>query len=606
MHARQLMKTEMCKFFLANRCGKGTSCAFAHSLGEIREKPDLERTSMCRAFLQSGNCANPRCTFAHCERELRTTSSFHKTKMCRFAPSGRCKHGHSCRFAHTLNELNGEAPSMADAPSRGGSSDADATSTCPGSSTPGRCADFYSGPGSLGQGPCRPQQSMTAWDQTDVTSDYSGRTNPFDQNGSSDLSTKADTSATLPTPEGSGDSGQEELAAGGQQTRRNVAGAMGGGPSIDERGRRMERRSGGRHCTTVMLTNVPNFLTQGALISLFEDLTACMRGAFDFFYCPWDPQADCNLGYAIINFFSRTVAAEFEQQWSKQPLLPRTSGSKRLRIVPAALQGRAANLRHFSGFGLAHHADARFRPLVRAGPNEELRPMATATEIAQSSSQFTAMQQQPIPQQQLQLQQQLGQQQVQMRQQHEQLGSQHQQQQEQQRSPQQMGQHQSYNYDCEDMGQQVRSNCRWDNFDDQTPRASPCFTSNDHFEPQVRLDMFSRTNEFNVSKAKASGLQSTSTCEGSWMKASSGLQAGAVSGPPATQWQGGTTQQLPYMFVPPNNNAGWAVSADQLGQTPYGADPTTFVYYACSPGASQDPRLVTQSSGGLGKPLRRR
>lgn len=135
----------------------------------------------------------------------------------------------------------------------------------------------------------------------------------------------------------------------------------------------------------MMLSNVPNFLTQGAVVSLLEDLTVCMRGAFDFFYCPWDPHQDKNLGYAILNFFSRSVAAEFERQWANEPLLPRTHGSKRLRIVPAALQGRAANLRHFSGFTLAHHCDPRFRPLVRAAPNEALRPMALSEELVQEA-----------------------------------------------------------------------------------------------------------------------------------------------------------------------------------------------------------------------------
>jgi len=137
----------------------------------------------------------------------------------------------------------------------------------------------------------------------------------------------------------------------------------------------------------MMLTNLPPFLTQGALISLLEDLSTYMRGAFDFFYCPWDPYQDRNLGYAIVNFFMRSVAAEFEKQWANQPLLPGTHGSKRLRIMPAALQGRAANLRHFSGFSLAHHVDPRFRPLVRAGPKESLQPMALSEEIRDTENQ---------------------------------------------------------------------------------------------------------------------------------------------------------------------------------------------------------------------------
>merc|ERR1719162_504223 len=86
-HATQLLKTDMCKYFLANRCSKGSKCAFAHDTKEMRAKPNLNKTSMCRSFLQSGNCDNSSCTFAHSERELRTTSSFFKTKLCRFADS---------------------------------------------------------------------------------------------------------------------------------------------------------------------------------------------------------------------------------------------------------------------------------------------------------------------------------------------------------------------------------------------------------------------------------------------------------------------------------------------------------------------------------------
>jgi len=203
----------------------------------------------------------------------------------------------------------------------------------------------------------------------------------------SDQSTRADISASVPTPEGSGESGPETTVVPPTfQYRRQ--------PGMDDRTRRLRgERVPGRHCTTTMVTNVPNFLTQGALVSLLEDLTPCMRGAFDFFYCPWDPYQDRNLGYAIINFLSRSAAADFERQWGNQPLLPGTQGFKRLRIVPAALQGRAANLRHFSGFSLAHHEDPRFRPLVRANANETLRPMALSEELLRAQQ----LPQQPPP-----------------------------------------------------------------------------------------------------------------------------------------------------------------------------------------------------------------
>eukprot|EP00929_Paragymnodinium_shiwhaense_P004231 TRINITY_DN10500_c0_g1_i1.p1 TRINITY_DN10500_c0_g1~~TRINITY_DN10500_c0_g1_i1.p1 ORF type:complete len:523 (-),score=77.46 TRINITY_DN10500_c0_g1_i1:282-1850(-) len=381
-HVRQLLKTEMCKFFLAGRCGKGSKCAFAHGLTEIREKPDLNRTSMCRTFLQSGCCDDPTCSFAHMESELRTTSSFFKTKLCKFAVSGRCKHGDECRFAHDVREIAPEEESGV----RGGQ----AVPMGPGSCGPGAAPrqqrvagnQQMSGYDTM-QDPTTASSSVPSW--TDYSSSsYRGSSMRdvanSDRSVPSDQSTRAEISPSVSTPEGSGDSGQEEglnLSPAQMPRRPNIVDAA---PNrrMDHRQRQNgnDRPQGGRHCTTVMLTNVPNFLTQGALLSLLEDLTHFFRGAFDFFYCPWEPQENRNLGYAIINFFSRSVAADFEQRWSNQPLLPRAHGAKRLRVVPAALQGRPANIRHFSGFSLASHDDPRFRPLVRAGPNEILRPMA--------------------------------------------------------------------------------------------------------------------------------------------------------------------------------------------------------------------------------------
>jgi len=337
---------------------------------------------MCKVFLASGNCQVPNCAFAHDERELRTTDGFFKTKLCRFASSGRCKHGVACRFAHDPEELADIIPIQPGQRQQQSRSNSNLLN---------EMLDHQIGQATGGTG-MRPRQPQF---QMDMAPEASGQEQnlsageSFDQrtnrDGGSDQSTRADTSASVPTPEGSGDSGPEEWANGSApsmpMSRR--------GTGTEDRGR--QRRSGAsdrasaqRHCTTMMITNVPQFLTQGALVSLLEDLTVHMRGAFDFFYCPWDPYQDRNLGYAIVNFFARSVAAEFETQWANQQLLPGTHGAKRLRIVPAALQGRAANLRHFSGFSLAHHADPRFRPLVRVGPNEQLRPMAVAEEIAES------------------------------------------------------------------------------------------------------------------------------------------------------------------------------------------------------------------------------
>lgn len=321
---------------------------------------------MCSQFLQSGNCTRPNCAFAHDERELRTTVGFFKTKLCRFASSGRCRHGESCRFAHEITELSPEGQRLyREEAAANANYEMMGREQVPGSQTNGSVDTPRGGQSGSQSGTGGSHQSGASAD--------------------SDQSTRADASAYIPTPEGSGDSGQES----DKQLDQHLGGSSGWrGGNAGERDRR-DRRSGalrGRHCTTLMITNVPSFLTQGALVSLLEDLTVCMRGAFDFFYCPWNPHEDKNLGYAMINFFSRSTAADFERQWSGETLLPqRSPGAKKLRIVPAALQGRAANIRHFSGFALAHQADPRFRPLVRAGPTEALQPMALSEELGRNA-----------------------------------------------------------------------------------------------------------------------------------------------------------------------------------------------------------------------------
>jgi len=428
-HAKQLMKTEMCKFFLSSSCVKGSRCAYAHSRSEIREKPDLAFTSMCKSFLQYGHCDNPDCMFAHNEGELRTTTAFFKTKLCRFAASGRCKHGSECRFAHDASELKqsveGAGAGMlqyahdfteADEFYGGASMNANSQEYAKQDLSYGKSNNNISGGvryfpqrGNAGQNVADSRLHKSRFDWADlsehISSDQSTR---VEHSGSA---TTNSGSATISiTPENSGDSenGQEALgitpeASGDSGQDENIILQT---PHVPKRrggnndARRQVRQNGepktGKHGSTMMITNVPTFLPQAALVSLFEDLTPCMRGTFDFFYCPWDPQQDQNLGYAIVNFFSKTVAADFQRQWSNKPLLGIRTG-KRLRIVPAALQGRASNIRHFSGFIFAHHADPRLRPLVRASAKEPLRPMAIAMGRPESGM-SQPQQQQRMPQ----------------------------------------------------------------------------------------------------------------------------------------------------------------------------------------------------------------
>ena len=100
---RQFVKTQMCAYYLANRCKLTTECCpYAHDSSELRQPPDLTKTRMCP---ESKICAKADCQFAHSPAELRSTDSFYKSRLCKFwETQGRCALGAQCRFAHGQGE----------------------------------------------------------------------------------------------------------------------------------------------------------------------------------------------------------------------------------------------------------------------------------------------------------------------------------------------------------------------------------------------------------------------------------------------------------------------------------------------------------------------
>jgi len=120
----------------------------------------------------------------------------------------------------------------------------------------------------------------------------------------------------------------------------------------------------GKSGATLMVLNIPSFLTQGSLLRLFEDLSERLLAEVDFFHVPWDTHEECNHSYAIINFASSAAATDFKAHWDGRRLIKDSGGC--LRIVPAVLQGLSANVRHFLGDSASTAAlDAKFKPLGR-------------------------------------------------------------------------------------------------------------------------------------------------------------------------------------------------------------------------------------------------
>lgn len=409
-HAAQLFKTEICKFFLEGRCESGDACSYAHEKNEVRTKPDLTRTSMCRKLLTDGACNDKRCRFAHSEQELRATNGFFKMKMCFFAQSGKCKHGSRCRFAHTMDELRPAGPrkdpelpdvksaqeeeqrqdpqidlySLSSLPERQKSSQQEShgtggsTATGNGGSTSGnggstsgnasgQSSNENSGSGnSRREGDSRPhrgraamQARMRTQNMAEESSSSSGNTSltlvpRSEHTGSTNASDSSSSGAV-----GNGDDAVEAdgSAAGAAEqktkTRRSQRRRTSSGESDEESKNQGE--------VTLIVSNLPVYLTRGALLSMFEDLTATMRGKFDFFHSPWDLKAGHSLGYAIINFTDSRQAAIFDQQWTDKNLLRKKHPP--LKVRKASIQGLTANIEYFSKN--LSCPDSRFVPLYR-------------------------------------------------------------------------------------------------------------------------------------------------------------------------------------------------------------------------------------------------
>merc|ERR1712232_1168922 len=97
-------KTRLCANL--QNCTKGDKCNFAHSVEELKMKPNLVKTKLCPSIQKIGHCPHGEsCKYAHNELELRATPNIYKTSLCNNYMMGQCKLGLHCRFAHGEGEL---------------------------------------------------------------------------------------------------------------------------------------------------------------------------------------------------------------------------------------------------------------------------------------------------------------------------------------------------------------------------------------------------------------------------------------------------------------------------------------------------------------------
>ena len=85
-------KTRLCKFFAMGACIRGTACAFAHGLDQLRNQPDFSKTRLCADFAELGSCSEGRqCKFAHGKQELRPGSAAKVGRPSSKMEKARCK-----------------------------------------------------------------------------------------------------------------------------------------------------------------------------------------------------------------------------------------------------------------------------------------------------------------------------------------------------------------------------------------------------------------------------------------------------------------------------------------------------------------------------------
>jgi len=85
---KQFKMTQLCTFYVEGACTRGSSCNFAHTTQQLRDKPDLYKIRMCKDYMRSGVCANgDDCSFAHGQEEKRKITASAKREKTTLSPA---------------------------------------------------------------------------------------------------------------------------------------------------------------------------------------------------------------------------------------------------------------------------------------------------------------------------------------------------------------------------------------------------------------------------------------------------------------------------------------------------------------------------------------
>jgi len=394
-----LTRTSMCKTMLQAGVCNDAGCRFAHSESQLRATHGFFKMKMC-GFAQSGRCKHGKnCRFAHSPEELRPAKP---------PPVGVEEDLLLARQPSTPRHPDATA-STAAASAAASTSDYSVEAQRPGpkelkmndfifgEQPPPPPEEYPTAPlmnerrlrrqnaRSSQQQPMLPRPGPKNTNASGREAAGGGRRPKLNESDSADGSSWASgSSATeVPRSEHTGSpppttsdsssgaapgNGATPTGACGSASAGNGSGSTSEEPRTKAKERRPQKETdsfGQSKVTTLLITNIPTYLTQGALLSMFEDLNYAMRGAYDFYYCPWDEKMGHNLGYTILNFVDPNDAAAFQSTWSNKELCRGGRGQKPLRVMKASVQGLHANLAYFSTVEIAPCTDLRFRPLYR-------------------------------------------------------------------------------------------------------------------------------------------------------------------------------------------------------------------------------------------------
>lgn len=108
--------------------------------------------------------------------------------------------------------------------------------------------------------------------------------------------------------------------------------------------------------TTLIIRNIPRNYTQEMLLREWP-----IDGSYDFLYMPPDKRCAAGAGYAFVNFRSEALATEFKATWHRRRL---GDAQHTLSIIPADIQGLAANLRQLKKKRVSRIAQRGWEPII--------------------------------------------------------------------------------------------------------------------------------------------------------------------------------------------------------------------------------------------------